>query len=338
MSAPTFGVVHDFRCAAPGVTDAAHYAERLAEIELAERLGYSMVWLPEHHGSADGFLPAPLVAAAAVAARTSRIGIGTNAVIAPLHHPLRLAEDAAVVDLLSGGRLTLTLGQGYVDHENALLGVPPRNRPSLVEDAIALCRQVWSTGETEFHGRRWQLPAGPFGPRPARPIPIQLGAFARPAFERAARLADGVLIYAGDGGVEERYGLWVDALGRAGRTGHVPVVLGATAHVGPDDESAWRVAGPAIALLEHGFAAHRLPAGAPRPPVPDAAGLDRDNYLVGSPATVADKVVALHRRVPFDHLCLWGRLPGLDHAQAVAAVTAFATEVVPAVLARVNES
>jgi alkanesulfonate monooxygenase SsuD/methylene tetrahydromethanopterin reductase-like flavin-dependent oxidoreductase (luciferase family) len=334
VTAPRFGVVHDFRRALPGVTDAAYYAECLDEIRTAERLNYATVWLPEHHGSIDGFLPSPLVMAAAVAARTEHIGIGTNAVVAPLHHPLRLAEDAAVVDLVSGGRLTLTLVQGYVDRENELLGVPVRQRPSRLEEAVAICRRAWQTGRTGFAGRRWTLPDGPFTPTPGRRIPIYLGAFGAPALDRAARIADGLLLYGGDGAVQ-RYGMWRDALARAGRTEHVPVVLGTTVHVAGDDATAWQEAAPAIAILDHGFAVHQLPAGTPTPPVPEPETLHRD-ALVGSPATVADRIVDLYRQVPFDHFCLWGRLPGFTHRAAVEAITTFAAEVVPAVTARIT--
>ncbi|GIF15725.1 LLM class flavin-dependent oxidoreductase [Actinoplanes teichomyceticus] len=337
MTAPTFGVVHDFRRPLPGITDAAYYAECLDEIVLAETLGYATVWLPEHHGAIDGFLPSPLVMAAAVAARTRHIGIGTNAVVAPLHHPLRLAEDVAVADLVSGGRLTLTLVQGYVDRENELFGVPARQRPSRLEEAVAICRQVWQTGRTGFAGRRWTLPDGPFTPVPGRRVPIYVGAFSGPAFDRAARIADGLLLYGG-AGVTERYARWREALADAGRTGHVPLVLGATVHVARDDATAWREAAPAIAALDHGFATHQLPAGAAVPPVPGPETVARDAVLVGSPATVADRIVDLHRQVPFDHLCLWGRLPGFSHPAAVEAVTAFATEVVPAVTARITGS
>jgi alkanesulfonate monooxygenase SsuD/methylene tetrahydromethanopterin reductase-like flavin-dependent oxidoreductase (luciferase family) len=336
VSAPTFGVLHDFRALAPRRTDDVHYAECLAEVELAEKLGYHTVWLPEHHGSADGFLPAPLVMAAAVAARTSTIRVGTNATIAPLHHPIRLAEDAAVVDIVSGGRLTLTFGQGYVEHESMLFGMNPRHRPSALEDAVAVCRQAWTSGRTGFAGRRWQLPDGPFGPLPSAPIPIYLGAYSRPAFDRAARIADGVLIYAGDGGAVDRYRMWTEALDRAGRREHVPVVLGVTVHVAETNRAAWQQAGPAIVALSHGFAVHRLPPGTPPPPPPDPADLDRDACLVGSPELVTDQLVALHRQVPFDQLCLWGRLPGFEHGRAVDAITAFATDVAPAVLDRLR--
>src|SRR5580658_9561087 len=92
---------------------ASHYARSLEVVEEAERLGAATVWLSEHHFFEDGYLPQPLTFAAAIAARTSRIRIGTAVLLAPLRLPLQLAEEAAVVDVLSGGRLDLGVGVGY---------------------------------------------------------------------------------------------------------------------------------------------------------------------------------------------------------------------------------
>jgi alkanesulfonate monooxygenase SsuD/methylene tetrahydromethanopterin reductase-like flavin-dependent oxidoreductase (luciferase family) len=99
---PTFGIMHDFR-PRDGDGHARYFAESLDEVALADRLGLDAVWLSEHHLTHDGVTPAPLVLAAAIAARTSRIRIGTSVLVLPLHHPLRVAEEAAVLDLLPGG-------------------------------------------------------------------------------------------------------------------------------------------------------------------------------------------------------------------------------------------
>lgn len=125
MPSPTFGVMHDFAQRMPMITPApTYYAECLELIKDAERYGFDAVWLSEHHGRADGFAPSPLVAAAAIAARTSKIKIGTNVVQLPLHHPLRVGEDGAVVHAVSNGRLILGVGRGYAEHEFALFDVP----------------------------------------------------------------------------------------------------------------------------------------------------------------------------------------------------------------------
>jgi alkanesulfonate monooxygenase SsuD/methylene tetrahydromethanopterin reductase-like flavin-dependent oxidoreductase (luciferase family) len=103
-----FGVLVDVREEGAGYSD-----ERVEEVVAADRLGFEGAWLSEHHLTADGVLPSPLVMAGVLAGRTSRIRIGTNVLVLPLHHPLRVAEDVAVLDLVSGGRFVLGVGQGY---------------------------------------------------------------------------------------------------------------------------------------------------------------------------------------------------------------------------------
>ncbi len=99
-----FGLWYDFRCPPHSpLTWQETYAQTLEHIRYAEGLGYDDIWLSEHHFIEDGYLPSLLPVAAAVAAITSRVTIGTNILLAPFHHPVRLAEEAALVDILSGG-------------------------------------------------------------------------------------------------------------------------------------------------------------------------------------------------------------------------------------------
>ncbi|GAA1866528.1 hypothetical protein GCM10009836_53670 [Pseudonocardia ailaonensis] len=158
----------------------------------AEAAGFDSFWVTEHHGLPDGYLPSPLTVLAALAPVTSRITLGTGLVLAPLHHPLRLAEDAAVVDLLSGGRLVLGLGLGYAEHEYRAFGVDPRTRGSRLEALVGALRQAW-TGE-EFSCAALGLDRVRVTPTPAHDIPIWLGGYAETAVVRAGRIADGHLV------------------------------------------------------------------------------------------------------------------------------------------------
>lgn len=158
--------------------------------EWADQHGGIYVSVSEHHGVEDGYLPSPLTMLAAIAARTSTVRLGINALIAPFYDPIRLAEDAAVVDLISGGRLDLTIAGGYVADEFEMFGVPMSERPARVREAIATLRAAWTGEPFEYRGRTVRVrptPAQAGGPK------IMLGGTSEAAARRAARIADGFI-------------------------------------------------------------------------------------------------------------------------------------------------
>jgi alkanesulfonate monooxygenase SsuD/methylene tetrahydromethanopterin reductase-like flavin-dependent oxidoreductase (luciferase family) len=329
---PTFGLWYDFRQKLPLGDYAKFYAECLEEIEEGERLGFTGVWLSEHHFVDDGYLPSPLVVAAAIAARTSSIGIGTNVLLLPMHHPLRVAEDAAVVDLISGGRFTLGVGQGYVQHEFETLGYNRKYRPSLFEEGIEVIRQVLGEGHTGYEGKRWRFDDLPLEPRPNGKLPIYIGAFADPAIDRAARLADGFLASAGGGEFGETYRKVQDALPRHGREGEdFPYIASGVAFVHEDAGRAREIVAPAIAYQRTRYAEWGTDRDKPRPEEIRAEDLPWERYLVGTPEKVAEGLINLYQEAPYDHLCFWGRLPGVTHEQALENMRLFSTEVAPRV-------
>jgi alkanesulfonate monooxygenase SsuD/methylene tetrahydromethanopterin reductase-like flavin-dependent oxidoreductase (luciferase family) len=322
---PTLGILHDFRrpLAHPD-SYSAYYAECVAEVEEADRLGFACVWLSEHHATPDGFLPSPLAMAAALAVRTRRIAIGTNILVLPLHHPLRVAEDAAVVDLLSDGRLVLGIGQGYAPQEFAAFGVDRRSRAARLEEGVEIIRRAWEHGETGFSGREWQIPEGRFGPRPERRIPILIGAVAEPAVDRAVRIADGLIVYCGARpDLAPRAELLARTLERRDRArDDFRFVATGIVHVDEDAERAWAEAAPGIAYLEGELTRH---GGA------DTPLLRREDYLVGTPDEIAAGLVELHRATGFDHFAGWARLPGISHERAVSSLRLLAERVIPRV-------
>ena len=330
--APTFGLWYDFRQKLPLGDYETFYAECLEEIEEGERLGFTDVWLSEHHFVDDGYLPSPLVVAAAIAARTTSMGIGTNVLLLPMHHPLRVAEDAAVVDLISGGRFTLGVGQGYVQHEFESLGFNRKNRPSLFEEGVEVIRQAWEEGRIGYEGKRWRFEDLPFAPRPERKLPIFFGAFAEPAIDRAARLADGFLAATGGGAFGETYRKVREALERHGRGDEdFPYVASGVAFVHEDAGRAREIVTPAIAYQRTRYAEWGADRDRPKPEPINPEDLPWERYLVGTPDEVADGLVRLYEEAPYDHLCFWGRLPGVTHEEAFANMRLFATEVVPKV-------
>jgi alkanesulfonate monooxygenase SsuD/methylene tetrahydromethanopterin reductase-like flavin-dependent oxidoreductase (luciferase family) len=329
---PTFGLWYDFRQKLPLGDYTRFYAECFEEIEEAERLGYAGVWLSEHHFVDDGYLPSPLVVAAAIAARTERMTIGTNVLLLPMHHPLRVAEDAAVADLVSGGRFVLGVGQGYVQHEFEVLGFNRRYRPSLFEEGVEIIRRAWEEGRIGYEGRRWRFEDLPFEPRPERRPPIFIGAFADPAIDRAARMADGFLASAGGGAFVETYRKVKEALARHGRADEdFPYVASGVAYVSEDPERARSDVAPAIAYQRSRYAEWGTDRERPKPEPIQPEDLPWERYLVGTPDEVSQGLIELHQEAPYDHFCFWARLPGITHELALENLRLFASEVVPRV-------
>ncbi|MEQ7007735.1 LLM class flavin-dependent oxidoreductase [Actinopolymorpha sp. B17G11] len=347
MSVPTFGILHDFRQPLPHrQTTAAYLAECLEEVAEADRLGFDAVWMSEHHLTPDGLLPSPLVMAGAIAARTTKIQIGTNILVLPLHHPLRVAEDAAVVDLISGGRLVLGVGQGYAEREFAAFGVNRRFRPSLLEEGLEVVRQALTDGRVRMRGRRWSIDDVPITPSPRRPVPILVGGVSQQALARAAHLGDGVLLYcATPRDLRARCRVLDRVLGesdptsspdgtRRGARRRLARVCTGILHVAEDAEQAWAEAGAGIAYMERSIASYSTPdAGTD---LWSTTSLDPSDYLVGTPEQVADRLVDLHAETGFDHFAHWVRLPGISHTRAMESLHLINSRLLPAVRERIT--
>ena len=159
-----FGLITCQRYPGDPRSDTELYAQALELAEQAEQGGLDSVWVSEHHFVDDGYLPSLLPLSAAIAARTRRVRVGTGLLLAPLHDPLRLAEDAAVTDLISGGRLTLGVGLGWREEEFAGLGVPLAQRVPRLVASLDTMRRAWR-GDLVAGGA--DRPAVPV--RPARP-------------------------------------------------------------------------------------------------------------------------------------------------------------------------
>ena len=159
---------------------AALYANAIDLAVEAERLGLDSVWVSEHHHFDDGYLPQPFTLLAAIASRTSRVLLGTAIVIAPLHHPVEIAEQAAVVDIISNGRLRVGVGAGYVPREFATFGADISRR--------------YGTTDQRIRDLRSLLDDDGVTPRPIqRPFPIWAGYQGPQGARRAGRLGCGLM-------------------------------------------------------------------------------------------------------------------------------------------------
>ena len=167
--------------------------ETIAEAQLAEACGFDSCFFGEHHQDADGFLPSPLIVATAVAARTTRLRVGTSVILLPLHHPVRVAEDVITLDLVSRGRVTLGVGIGYQPSDFGAFSVPMQDRMTRFEESVEILRLCWTGEPFSYRGRHYTLENVRIRPRPfQRPgPPLWIGASVPAAARRAGRVADG---------------------------------------------------------------------------------------------------------------------------------------------------
>ncbi|KPI12419.1 luciferase family protein [Actinobacteria bacterium OK074] len=177
-----------FNLVEPGATPASLHARYRAALEMAvyaDGHGITTVQTEEHHGVADNWLPAPFAFAGAVLGATRRISVTVSAVIGPLYDPLRLAEDIAVLDLLSGGRLVTVAGIGYRPEEYARAGVAWEQRGRLQDELLETLLKAWTGEEFAFRGRTVRVTPRPY----SDPHPLLLvGGSSKAAARRAARL------------------------------------------------------------------------------------------------------------------------------------------------------
>jgi alkanesulfonate monooxygenase SsuD/methylene tetrahydromethanopterin reductase-like flavin-dependent oxidoreductase (luciferase family) len=159
-----------------------------------ESLGFDYVWLPEHHGiEEDGYPPSPFVIATALAARTKTLRIGTTVALAPFYHPVRLAEDCAVLDIISNGRLEPAFGLGYLEAETDAYGIGFKSRNRQTDEFLQIVRKLWDGEEVSWKSEFFDLKKAKIFPRPIQEgnIPLLVGATAAPGFRRAALYGDG---------------------------------------------------------------------------------------------------------------------------------------------------
>jgi alkanesulfonate monooxygenase SsuD/methylene tetrahydromethanopterin reductase-like flavin-dependent oxidoreductase (luciferase family) len=189
----TFGYLYDFRN--PPAWEAPWadlYAQTLDVIAWTESAGFAGAWVPEHHGADDGYVPSPNLVLAAIAARTSTIKLGSAIALAPLYHPVRFAEECAILDILSGGRAEMALAIGYRRRETEAYGVDFTKRGSRFDEFLEIVRALWAGETVSYEGRHYQIRnAKIMPPSPRGQIPLYIGGFADKALERVAKYADG---------------------------------------------------------------------------------------------------------------------------------------------------
>ncbi|MDE2930652.1 MAG: LLM class flavin-dependent oxidoreductase [Chloroflexota bacterium] len=241
-----FGVAYDFRNpSGSGVSDTHLYAEILEQVKWLEDLGADLVWFTEHHFVDDGYLPSWAPVAGAMAATTERIRFSTNVCLMPFNHPIRLAEDLAVLDNISNGRVEIGLGMGYAPHEFRGFGIPRNNRVSLMNEGIETLQRCFTGEKFNYRGKRYQFDDVIITPGYVQEggPPLWIAAMSAAGAKRAAGYGAHFLP---QGSRKEVYDTWVDTVTAKGedpasfRKGIIRSIL-----VTDDKDKDWHVVGAA---------------------------------------------------------------------------------------------
>jgi alkanesulfonate monooxygenase SsuD/methylene tetrahydromethanopterin reductase-like flavin-dependent oxidoreductase (luciferase family) len=318
------GVYFDMRNPARWRRDPVEMYGAFPELcEEAERVGLDSVWVTEHHGFDDDYLPSPLTLLAAAAVRTNRVRLGTGIVVAPLHAAAELAEQSAVVDLLSGGRLDLGLGAGYRPPEFALYGADMGKRYTTNDARAGEIRELWASGAVT--------------PKPAQErVPIWMGYLGPKGAARAGRLGEYLL--SPDARLWEHYRAGLEEGGHDPARGRMGGALQAWAS--DDPERDW----PTIsAHLAHQMNSYRMHGRMGYDGLPPFKPVDveavrarrprgftsQDYFVLGTPIEVADFVHEFTAGAPVDTIYFWGALPGMTMEQTVRNIRMIGEQVAP---------
>jgi alkanesulfonate monooxygenase SsuD/methylene tetrahydromethanopterin reductase-like flavin-dependent oxidoreductase (luciferase family) len=292
---------------------AAVFAAVLEQVRLAETLGFSGAWFAEHHfGSQRGVMPSPLLLAAYIAAQTRRLRIGTSIICLPLHHPVNVAEDVAVVDILSGGRLDIGFGSGSSPADFPIFGSSQPERHERFDEALAILQQCWSGEPLDHRGTFYQVEAVRCVPRPLQAPAefVWLAASSEPTARLAGRLGFGLQLPRGRpaGASVPPITAYREEWAAAGHgADHAQrVSIARCLYVGADDQEAQAtVEAPTRRFAQRGPSA--IPG---TPELPEL--LDRLHFCVGGPDTVLAHLEELRNVTGLTHLSMqptWENLP-----------------------------
>ena len=323
----------------PSWSDRTFHREYRDYIDLVrdvEDAGLDSAWVSEHHGAEDGYLPSLLPMLAAFAAVTERIELGTGVVLAPFHDPIRLAEDFAVVDQISGGRVICGLGIGWREEEFRAFGIETPTRTRRLREIVEVLRLAWSEDRFDYDGKHYRYASIAVTPKPARPIPILIGGFVDDAIRRAGRIGDGYLSSrAQPERVAQAFEMASEERAKAGLSGEPIVGLLQNSFVTDEPERDWEMvrtgAGHQLGVYA-GWRAGTDVKGSPLEVTPPEEGQLRAMTAFGTPDQVVDflgPIVEVLDRYAQAHLVLRLHYPGMDAAPARRAIELLATKVVP---------
>ena len=303
------------------------YSATVEQAVLADKLGFDHLWFSEHHFLEDGYLPAFQPLAGAIAARTTQIRISNDIALLPLYHPVRLAEELAVLDHISNGRMEFGIGMGYVPKEFEAFGVPLKNRVSMTDEAIEILRLAWKDEPFSFKGKRYELSNINVYPKPVQPLgpPLWIAAMKEPGALRAARFETNLLP---QGRREDVLDPWRNELKAQGKDPNdYRVGIIRSVYVTDDKERDWPVIREAERFrmgVYNTFMAE----------TPDEYGWGSgdgipQNVIIGTPREVISQLKAFIDAYGITDIATSGLPPGIDPEFMAANLERLAREVIP---------
>ena len=320
------------------------YEEMMDLAVLAEEVGFDTIHTSEHHFFDDGYSPSVLPLSAALARETGSIGIETSIALAPLYDPIRLAEDAATVDVLSGGRFALGVANGYMQREFDVFGVPRSERARRVAETVRICNQAWAPGSLSFDGEIFQYENVRVEPKPVQDDgpDIHLGGTSKPAIRRAARICDGhigIVYY--DSAMQykssfDEFSDNVDLLSelRDVESDEFRISMMQYTHVDDDSDAAWETLAPSLVYSRRKYAEHADGRDAAKwdYETMDDEQLERlrAGAMVGDPEGVVKRLRAYEEAIPGElHFLARMWHPGLSFEDHAESMRRFGEEVIP---------
>jgi alkanesulfonate monooxygenase SsuD/methylene tetrahydromethanopterin reductase-like flavin-dependent oxidoreductase (luciferase family) len=319
------------------------YARALEQAQAAEALGFRNVWLAEHHFSTYGYLSRPLQLATFIAARTTRLRVGTAVIVVPLHHPLLIAEEIATLDVLSGGRADIGLGRGYQRYEFERFGLKLDTGGERWDEALDILLKAFEGKPFSYEGKLFNIAETAIYPKPVqkpRP-PIWITAQSPYAIEAAVRR--GLNVLTGGFGVPierlEEFGRFFDKVVAETKTATRPLVgVQRAVYVTKDagdaraaaEEARWNMR-VTLSLrnnyerVENGNAI-AVP-GKSEPTIEELL----DRYLIiGTPDTCVRQIRRVQDAVGISHFNASFWFGDMDQARVLRSMELFAREVMPA--------
>ncbi len=324
-----FGVVYDFRNPpGSGIETPRLYEEILDQAAWLDQLGLDLVWFTEHHFVDDGYLPSWTPVAAAMAARTKRLRFSSDICLLPFSHPIRLAEDLAILDNLSGGRVEIGVGMGYAPHEFRGFGIPLPQRVSRTEEGLEVLRRCFTGERFSFHGTRYHFDDVVIRPGYVQPggPPLWLAAMSTGGARRAARFDCHLLP---QGPREQVLDPWLEALHSSGRDPAVyRVGIIRSCFVTDDPERDWPAVRAAERYRGQIYSRFFAEAGRYQPVAHDGPRIAQ-TWVVGSVDHCVAELSAFIAEHGITDLVTWAAPPGLRPSRMSPSLERFARDVVP---------